>query len=525
MSLFRSAVTIGFFTLLSRILGFVRDICIARFIGANALTDAFFVAFKLPNFMRRLFAEGAFNSAFVPLYAGTLAADGKPAAQKLAGEAMAVLICILLALTVVAEIFMPQIMLVLAPGFESDPDKFTLAVTLTRITFPYIVFISLVSLLGGILNSIEKFAAVAASPILLNIALISSILAFRDMFPTPAHALSWGVVAAGILQLGWLVIFCKRYHILPPISRPALTERVKKLLTLIGPAALGAGVAQVNLMVDMIIASSVPEGVSYLYYADRVNQLPLGVIGVGVGTALLPMLSKQMRESDTRRALHTQNRAIEMVLLMALPAAAAIMVIAQPIISTLFEHGAFSADTTQAVYPALIAYGIGLPAFVLIKVLAPGFFANQDTKTPFIIASGCVVLNLILNLALVGPMAHVGLALATSIAGWVNVALMAWILRKRGFLVVDATLRHRAPRIVLACGIMALTLLGAYYVSYAVFTAGMFYRIATLTMLVALGMAVYGALTLGLRIIDWDEFKSLMRRRNQVKPEEGPPEA
>lgn len=515
MSLFRSAATIGMFTLISRVLGFARDICIASFIGANAMTDAFFVAFKLPNFMRRLFAEGAFNSAFVPLYAGTLTTDGKPAAQKLAGEAMAVLFCILIALTVVVEIFMPQIMLVLAPGFDTDPDKFTLAVTLTRITFPYIIFISLVSLLGGVLNSIGKFAAVAASPILLNIALITSIIAFRNVFPTPTHALAWGVFAAGIMQFVWLVIFCNRYHILPPISRPALTERVKKLLTLIGPAALGAGVAQVNLMIDMIIASSVPEGVSYLYYADRINQLPLGVIGVGVGTALLPMLSKQMRESDTSRALHTQNRAIEMVLLLALPAAAAIMVIAQPIISTLFEHGAFSAQTTQAVYPALIAYGAGLPAFVLIKVLAPGFFANHDTKTPFKIAALCMMLNLILNLALVGPMAHVGLALATSIAGWVNVALMAWVLRKRGFLVVDTQLRRRTPRIILACVAMALALIGAYYLCQAIFAANLFYRSMALAMLVALGMAVYGFLMVTI-VISWSEFKALLRRKKQA---------
>lgn len=513
MSLFRSAATIGFFTLLSRILGFVRDICIARFIGANAVTDAFFVAFKLPNFMRRLFAEGAFNSAFVPLYAGTLTTDGKPAAQQLAGETLAVLTCVLLVVVAVMVAFMPQVMLVLAPGFEDDPAKFELAVTLTRITMPYLLFISLVSLLGGVLNSFEKFAATAASPILLNIALISSILLFRDQFPTPAHALSWGVFAAGILQFAWLLFFCKRNGILPPLRRPALTERVKKLLKLIAPAALGAGVAQVNLMVDMIIASQVPEGVSYLYYADRVNQLPLGVIGVGVGTALLPLLSKQMREPDPSRALHTQNRAIELVLLLALPAACALLVIAQPIISTLFEHGAFSIDATLATYPALMAYGLGLPSFVLIKVLAPGFFAQHDTKTPFVIASVCMVLNLVLCLALVGPMAHVGLALATTIAGWVNAIWMGVVLHKRGLLLPDAKLKHRAPRIVLACGLMALSLAGGYAISYTVFSESHGMRIAALALLVALGMAVYGFLVLQLKVMEWQELQQLMRRR------------
>lgn len=517
MSLFRSAATIGLFTLMSRVLGFTRDICIATFIGANATTDAFFVAFKLPNFMRRLFAEGAFNSAFVPLYAGTLASDGKPAAQKLAGEALAVLFFTLIALTVAMEIFMPQVMLVLAPGFDNDPEKFDLTVTLTRITFPYIIFISLVSLLGGVLNSIGKFAAVAASPILLNIALITAIVLFHDHFPTPAHALAWGVFVAGIMQLVWLVIFCRAAKILPPLSWPRLTKQVKRLLTLIAPAALGAGVAQVNLMIDMIIASSVPEGVSYLYYADRINQLPLGVIGVGVGTALLPMLSKQLREADKATALHTQNRAIEMVLLLALPAAAAILVIAQPIISTLFEHGSFSATATQATYPALMAYGLGLPAFVLIKVLAPGFYANQDTKTPFIIASICMAVNLVLNLLLVGPMAHVGLALATSIAGWLNVGLMGWILRKRGHLVIDDKLRFRIPRIVFACGVMAAALVGAYFISLPVFNATLLYRVLALGLIIALGLAVYGFLTLTLKIVEWQEFKRMFSRRG-AKP-------
>lgn len=512
MSLFRSAAIIGFFTLLSRILGFVRDICIAVFIGANALTDAFFVAFKLPNFMRRLFAEGAFNSAFVPLYAGALAAEGKPAAQKLAGEALAVLFVALVALTALAEIFMPQIMLVLAPGFDEDPDKFTLAVTLTRITFPYIIFISLVSLLGGMLNSIEKFAAVAASPILLNLALVASIVVFQHQFPTPAHALAWGVFVAGALQLFWLVLFCRRSDILPPLCWPALTARVKKLLVLIGPAALGAGVAQVNLLVDMIIATSVPEGVSYLYYADRVNQLPLGVIGVGVGTALLPMLSKQLRAKEHERALHTQNRALELVLLLTLPAAIALFIIAQPIIATLFEHGEYTAAATAATYPALMAFSAGLPAFVLIKALTPGFFAQHDTKTPFIIAGGCMLLNLVLNLALVGPMAHIGLALATTIAGWVNVFAMTWILHKRGQLVPDQLLRFRLPRIILASGTLALALIGLHMACAPLFAFNSAYRIGALSVLIASGMACYGGMVLWLKVISIAEFKALFRR-------------
>lgn len=521
MSLFRSAAIIGFFTLLSRILGFARDICIAVFLGANAMTDAFFVAFKLPNFMRRLFAEGAFNSAFIPLYAGMLTAEGKPAAQRLAGEALAVLLTILVLLTITAEIFMPQIMLVLAPGFDEDPDKFTLAVTLTRITFPYIIFISLVSLLGGMLNSIEKFAAVAASPILLNLALIASIVIFRHLFPSPAHALASGVFAAGALQLFWLVLFCRKFNILPPLCWPALTAQVKKLLALIAPAALGAGVAQVNLLVDMIIATSIPEGVSYLYYADRVNQLPLGVIGVGVGTALLPMLSKQLRAKELEKALHTQNRALELVLLLTLPAAAALFVIAQPLVATLFEHGEYSAAATAATYPALMAFSLGLPAFVLIKVLAPGFFAQHDTKTPFIIAGCCMLLNIGLNLALIGPMAHVGLALATSIAGWVNVGAMFIILKKRNSLAPDVMLRFRLPRIGAASFAMTLVLLGVHAICAPLFALELPFRMGGLIVLIASGLLSYGLLIFYLKVISLEEFKTLFRRKAAVTRDDG----
>lgn len=518
MSLFRSAATIGFFTLISRVVGFARDICIATFMGASAQSDAFFVAFKIPNFMRRLFAEGAFNAAFVPLYARSLAADGKPAAQKLASEAMSVLVLVLVILTVVMEVFMPEFMLILAPGFTDDPDKFALAVALTRITFPYILFISLVSLFGGVLNSIDKFAAAAAAPILLNLALIASLLAFRDFFPSPAHALSWGVFAAGILQCVWMIVFCHKAGYLPRLCWPRLTANVRRLLLLIAPAALGAGVAQLNLLIDMIFASSVPEGVSYLYYADRVNQLPLGVIGVGVGTALLPLLSRQMHEAMPEKARHTQNRAIELVVLFSLPAAAAILVIAQPIVSTLFEHGVFSAADTAATYPALMAYAIGLPSFVLIKVLAPGFFANHDTKTPFYIASFCVVLNLILNFLLIGPLAHVGLALATSIAGWVNVGMMAWVLHQRGHLSMDAKLRFRLPRILFASGVMAAGLLGGMLLSLPVFQDIMLLRALALALLIGLGMSIYAFLMLSLNVIDWEELKSLLRRRKAEPP-------
>lgn len=517
MSFVRSALTIGLFTLISRIFGFVRDICIARFIGANMLTDAFFVAFKLPNFMRRLFAEGAFNSAFVPLYAGTLAEKGEQEAKVFASQVMAVLMALLLALTALAEIFMPLLIQVLAPGFDDNPDKYELTVALTRITFPYIIFISLVSLLGGILNSHEKFAAVAATPILMNLAMIATLLLFRDKLETPAHALAWGVALAGIVQLAWLYYACKKLGILPRRVMPRITPQVKKLLYLIAPATLGAGVAQINLMIDMIIASHIPDGVSYLYYADRINELPLAVIGIAVGTALLPMLSKQLREGHYAGAISTQNRAIEFTLLFTLPATFALIMIAEPVIRVLFEHGAFTAIQTAATYPALMAFAAGLPSFVLIKVLAPTFFAHHDTKTPFLIASFCVVLNLILNLILIGPFQHVGMAMATSIAGWVNAGLMAVILIRRQHFAPDTQLLSRLPRMMMAVIVMQLVLLGVFNATANWHThPNNIMNMTALALLIGAGLTAYGVAAYLLGAGDKEQLKKMLTRKRAL---------
>lgn len=513
MSLFRSAATIGFFTMLSRVLGFVRDMCIARFMGASFLTDAFFVAFKLPNFMRRLFAEGAFNSAFVPLYAGTLSEEGKEAAKRLASEAFSVLFAILVVVVIGVEIFTPAILHLTAPGFTDDAEKFALTVTLTRICFPYILFISLVSLYGGILNSMDKFAAAAACPILLNIIMVVGLVGFGDQFQTSAHALSWAVAVAGFAQCLWLAVFCYKAGLLPHMLWPRITPKVKRLLVLIGPAALGAGVAQVNLMVDMIIATSVPEGVSYLYYADRITQLPLGIIGVGVGTALLPLLSKQMKAGNLAVAHHTQNRAIELVLLLTLPAAFALFIIAEPIIRTLYEHGAFTALASNQTYPALMAFACGLPAFVLIKALAPGFFANHDTKTPFYIATCSMVTNVVLCLVLVQFFAHVGLAVASAISSWLNVVLMGIILHKRNILAIDAKLRRTAPRILFAsmC-MMAALALGLIPLS-PLFAGDYLWRIPALAALISLGGCTYAFALVSTGGVDMAELKGYFHRK------------
>ncbi|MBT5677515.1 MAG: murein biosynthesis integral membrane protein MurJ [Rhodospirillaceae bacterium] len=515
MALGRWVATVGGYTLGSRLLGFIRDILIAATLGAGPVSDAFFVAFKLPNFLRRLFAEGAFNAAFVPLFSGELEQNGRASAKAFAEEVLAVLLCVLLLMVVVAQIVMPWLMYALAPGFAEDPEKFDLTVQLTRITFPYILFISLVSLLGGVLNSLYRFAAAAATPIILNLTLIGALLGLSEVTETPGHALAIGVSAAGVLQFAWLIVALRRAGIALRLPRPRLTPRVKHMLILIAPAALGAGVAQVNLVVDVIIASLLPEGaVSFLYYADRINQLPLGVIGVAVGTALLPLLSRQLRAAQDEAAGQAQNRAIEGALLLTLPAAAALMIIAEPVISVLFERGAFSAVATAASADALIAYAAGLPSFVMIKVLVPGYFARQDTKTPVRIAIVCLTVNIAFNLILMGPLGHVGIALATTLSGWLNAALLARGLHQRGYFTADPRLRRRLPRMLLATLAMAAALWAVSAALSGPLGASLGTGVGSLLALMFTGIIVYGLAARAFGAAYVADIKGLWRSRD-----------
>lgn len=512
MSLVKSTAIIGSLTLVSRLFGFVRDMIMANIMGASWLSDAFFIAFRLPNFFRRLLAEGAFSAAFVPLFAGIHTKDGKPAAMQFASEAMAVLVLILLLLNAVFMIFMPWILHWFAPGFANDPQKFDLSVTLSRIAFPYIFFISLVSLLGGILNSLHKFFAFAAAPILLNACLVLSLVVLTPVTPTAAHAMSIGVFVAGVAQLIFMVWFCKRADALPGVLLPRMTPHVRQLLKLIGPAALGAGVAQVNLLVDVILASNFEDGVSYLYYADRINELPIGVIGVAVGTALLPMLSRQIRENQLKEAQNSLNRAIELVLLFGVPACAALLAIPYSITHALYEHGAFTAEDTAATYTAMMAFAAGLPAFLLVKVFAPGFYANQDTKTPFIIASSCVLLNLVLNLILMQFYEHVGLAMSTSIAGWTNAIWMGVILHKRGIMKLDMDAKRRIACIIVAALAMVVILLALSALTTPWLDMGTLMKATAMLVLVGGGGAVYLALILAFRVYNVTELRGYLKR-------------
>ena len=514
MTLLRAIATVGSFTMLSRITGFARDILIAGLLGAGMVADAFFVAFKFPNLFRRLFAEGAFSAAFVPLFAGLHETEGKDAARRFAEEAMAVLGWTLLLLVAAMEIAMPWAMLVFAPGFDAVPGKMELATALTRLTFPYLLFVSLVSLQGGVLNSIGKFAAAAAAPVILNLGLIAALLTLTPLLPTPGHALAWGTSLAGIVQFVWLMVAMRRAGVNLRFVRPRLTTPVRLLMRRVVPGAVGAGVYQVNLLVDTMLASLLAEGaVSFLYYADRINQLPLGVVGSAVGTALLPIMSRHLRGGRGDAAMHTQNRAIEFALLLTLPATAAMTALCGPMVSVLFERGRFGAEEVQATAAALAAFSLGLPAYVLIKVLTPGFFAREDTATPVKVAVFALIANVGLNLLLMKPFGHVGIALATALSAWINCGILAWLLLSRGHLAADQRLRRRLPRIVLASLGLAATLvavgsgLGPLWAEPSLLLRG-----GLLAALVVGGMAVFAMLAQITGAASFSELRNVARR-------------
>jgi len=514
MALLRSVATVGSYTAISRVFGFIRDVLTAAILGAGPVADAFFVAQRLPNLFRSLFAEGAFSAAFVPLFAGTMAEHGKEPARTFAEDALAVLLAALLGFVLLGEIFMPTVMDVIAPGFRREPEKFELAVELARITFPYLLFIALVALQGGVLNSVERFAAAAATPILLNLFLIIALLLMRQFGWHDGRALAWAVSAAGFAQFLWLLLACERAGLALRLPLPRLTQGVRRTLAVMAPGTIGAGVTQLNLVISTALASLLPSGsVSYLYYADRLNQLPLGVVGIAVGTAILPSLSRQVRLGHLPDAVATQNRGIELALLLTLPAGVALAVLATPILSVLFERGAFGPTDTAATAAALAAYAAGLPAFVLIKVLTPAFFARQDTATPVKVAVVAMAVNLGLTLVLMRVLAHVGIALATTMAGWLNALALLTLLIQRGHFGFDQRARRNLPRVGAAALGMGVVLAVLRIALAPVLTGHAMLQVGALAVLVCAGLAAFGVLTLGFGIADWREL--LGRRRRQ----------
>ncbi|MCB1490804.1 MAG: murein biosynthesis integral membrane protein MurJ [Rhodobiaceae bacterium] len=520
----RSIATVGGSTLVSRVLGFIRDVMMATYLGSGPVADAFFVAFRLPNLFRRWFAEGAFNSAFVPLFARRLEEEGEASAKRFAEETLSGLGFTLLAFTALAEIAMSVIMIAFAPGFLSDPEKFDLAVVLTRITFPYLLCMSVIALLSGLLNATGRFAVAAAAPILLNVVLISVLVAIglagHAGTPMAGIWLAWGVFAAGFVQLGALVWAAAGAGYMLRIRRPRLTPGVKRLIALGIPGVVAGGVTQINIFVGTIIASLKAGAVSFLYYADRLYQLPLGVIGIAIGVVLLPDLARRLRAGDGDKALDSQNRALEYSMLLTLPAAVALAVVPQPIISVLFEHGKFTADDRVATAGALAFFALGLPGFVLIKVFSPGYFAREDTKTPMIFAAVGVAVNIVGSLVLFPFLAHVGIAIATSLSGWANTGLLWATLAKRGHFTFDAGLRRRLPMMLVSSVVMGVALY-ALQPAVAPFIGPdrpILLRVAVLAVFVLAGVAVYfgTAQLTGATDLKRDVGQILRRRRRRV---------
>ncbi len=518
MSMLKNFATVGVATLASRVLGFVRDILIAASVGSGPIADAFFVAFRLPNLFRRLFAEGAFNSAFVPIFAGELAENGESGARKVAEEILAGLLFVLLLFTALAELAMPIFLYVLAPGFTEDPVKFDLAVMLTRITFPYLLCMSVIAFLSGILNSLGKFAAAAFAPVLLNIVLISTLLLIlavgADNSPLAGHYLAWGVFVAGFVQLAALILAIRKANFSISLRRPRNTDNTKKLIKLGIPGIIAGGVTQINIMIGTIIASFQAGAVSYLYYADRIYQLPLGVVGIAIGVVLLPDLTRKVRAGEDDATFAAQNRAMEFAMFLTLPAAVALAVVPGPIIQVLFERGQFSSIDTQMTAMALAAFAVGLPAFVLNKVLSPGYFARQDTKTPMQFAAIAMVINVVGSLALFPFLQHVGIAVATSLAGWVNAALLGFVLWKRGHFHADTLLFRRLGLFLLAALLMGIGVwwVGAQLVPW--FAApDLATKAGALAVLVGVGVGLFAIATLATGAISMAELRRRLSRR------------
>lgn len=519
MSLGKRISTVGGFTLLSRVFGFIRDMLMARYLGAGMASDAFFIAFKLPNFFRRLFAEGAFSVGFVPLYSRLLGKEltpeSKAAADAFAGQVLSWLLPILLIFLAIMEAAMVPVMLGLSGGFEGDAEKLNLTVELGRYTFPYLVLISLMTFFTGMLNAVDRFSAAAFAPVILNLCMITALIGFGETEVEKARYLAGAVSLSGLAQLMWVFVAARRAGLNVSLPRPKLSPEVRELFRVIGPAALGAGIVQINLLIDVLLAARfLPEGsVSWLFYADRLNQLPLGVIGVAVGTVLLPGISRLLAGGDESGATRQQNRAIEISLFLTLPSAVALALIASPIIATLFERNAFTEADTAATAAALVVYALGLPAYVIAKALTPGYFARKDTKTPVRFATISLVINTGLNLVLIWDFAHVGLALATAIAAWVNVIMLYVGLKGRyGFTLARRTWVS-ALKCLLACGVMAATLLAYTHFYGAMFDADGSARILHLVLMIAAGGTSYLIVAVLTRAIDTGEIGTILRGR------------
>ena len=467
MNLLSSTYVFSFFTLLSRILGYLRDILIAIFLGASIFADAFFVAFRLPNTFRRLFAEGTFNAAFIPSYVSAKTKNHKRG-KKFADEVLSTLILILLFIILLVEIFTPYLVYLIAPGFLDNSEKFNLAVEFTRITFPFLLFVSVSSFFSGVLNSNNRFAAAAAAPIILNIVLILSLLISYFFNLDFAKQLSYGVTLAGIIQLLFLIYFTRKYYKPSFEFKTRLSSKVKFFFKKLLPSILSSGVTQINILVGTIIASFEASAVSYLYYADRIYQINLALAGIAVGTVSLPVLSKAFKQKNILKISNIQSRSVELSLLLSIPASLGLILASKEIVNALFGYGSFTIENINMTASALKYFGYGIPAFALIKILSNFFFARNNTETPFYISAFIVLLNILISITFFKKVGFIIIPIATSISTWIGVIIYIYILNDKNFLLLKNYLPKNILKIILSTILMSFLLMFAldYYGDY-----------------------------------------------------------
>lgn len=513
MSLIRSITTVGSYTIGSRVFGFVREILTASFLGAGAAADGLVFAIKFPSFFRRLFAEGALNASFIPLFAGLLATKGENEARSFAEQILTIWVGALFVLIVLIELFLPIILPVIVPGFSATPERLFYAIEFSRITFPFIFFISLTALYSGILNSFDKFAIVACSPLVGNMVIIAVVLSVQDLVFSPGSAFAWGVMLSGIGQLlcVWIPAFRRGMGL--RLVWPQLSGNVVAFFKILAPAAFGSGVVQVNLFIGAFMASWLPVGcMSYLSYADRLNQLPLSVIGIAVSTVLLPILSRHIRGEAWEEARKVQSQAIEFSMFLTLPATIALVFLADPLIQLVFERGAFTTADSHATAWTLQALAVGLPAYVLIKIFSSNFFARQDTRTPLYTACVGIGVDIALSLALMDTYHQVGIAFATAIAAWSNAFCLGYILWRKGHLVFENRLVHFLNRMAITCGSTVILLKALQFCLQPLFLEGDWARAGMAISLLSAGICGFLILSHLLGALRFGELKLMFAK-------------